>query len=151
MLKSVSYLTNKCADFESMLLDQAPHTAQDVQTACHCSLSQVLKTLVFIGRGVPIITVVPGDKRISSSKLEHMTGDSGLRMAKPSEVLAITSCKVGEVSPFGIESDAIKILDEKSLTNEVVITGSGQGNLLIRLSSFALRDAWDGIIGDITD
>jgi len=149
-LKSIDYLDNANAVYNKIVLDKAPHTALDVQSACNCKLKEVLKTLVFIGDQSPIIAIVGGDDKVDIDKLCRVTKQSTLRMAKPTEVLEITFCKVGTVSPFGITDNAVKIMDQKIAGLDRVIAGSGEGSLLIELPKEQLLIAWDGKLGDIT-
>ena len=143
-LKSAEYLKSKGVNFESINLDSVPHSAQDVVEATECSLSNVLKTLLFIADRNPVITIVSGDKRADMAKLAKLFPNANIRMAKPDEVLNLTGYKVGEVSPFGIENIEDRIIDKKVLDLDYVIIGSGQGNLLYKLSKEELTKAWEG-------
>lgn len=148
-LKSTEYLDGKGIVYEKLELDQAPHTAQDVQDICHCQLEEVLKTLLFIGEKSPVIAIVGGSQRADTDKLCRATGQKSLRMAKPDEVLRITSCRVGTVSPFGITGNVRKVMDNNVAELPRVITGSGEGTVLLELSMEALKSAWDGEIAEI--
>ena len=96
-----------------------------------------------------IIAVVPGDKKTDLSKMKKIFPATGVRMATPEEVLNLTGCKIGEVSPFGVENIKNRILDKKILDFDYVITGTGQNNLLYKLSGKDMTTAWNGAIADI--
>lgn len=149
-LKSAAFLDQKGINYQKLELDQAPHTAQDVQDVCHCQLEEVLKTLLFIGEKSAVIAIVGGSQRANIEKLCRATGQKSLRMAKPDEVLRITSCKVGTVSPFGITGSVKKVMDTKVIELSRVITGSGEGTILFELTMDALKSAWDGEFAEIT-
>ncbi|MHB8087775.1 MAG: aminoacyl-tRNA deacylase [Anaerolineaceae bacterium] len=149
-LKSTEYLDKRGISYQKLELEQAPHTAEDVQNMCHCSLEEVLKTLLFIGERSAVVAVVGGSKRVNTDKLCCASGQKSLRMAKPDEVLRITSSKVGSVSPFAITGNTKKIMDNKVAELSRVIAGSGEGTILLELTKEALKSAWDGEYAEIT-
>ncbi|MFH0775551.1 MAG: YbaK/EbsC family protein [bacterium] len=119
-------------NFELVTLTQKVHSVHDVQVACKCEASEVIKTLIFIGSN-PIVVILPGDKRVSITKLEELTGERGLRMAKPSEVMALTGYSVGSVSPFGINPVIKQIADNFTLSLPSLFLGSGKSDVLIKI------------------
>lgn len=150
-MKSIEYLESKNIEFKTIHLDEIPKTAQDVERIYGCSLRQVLKTLIFIGETEPVIVVLPGDKRVDMNKLKKATKQTNLRMAKPDEIEEITGYKIGGVSPFGIEKNITKIIDESVFKTKTVNIGSGKAELGIELNSEELRKAWNGIVADVIE
>lgn len=150
-MKSIEYLESKNIEFKTIHLDEIPKTAQDVERIYGCSLRQVLKTLIFIGETEPVIVVLPGDKRVDMNKLKKATKQTNLRMAKPDEIEKITGYKIGGVSPFGIEKNITKIIDESVFKTKTVNIGSGKAELGIELNSEELRKAWNGIVADVIE
>ncbi|HEV2638161.1 MAG TPA: YbaK/EbsC family protein [Actinocrinis sp.] len=148
-MKSVDSLNANGIHFELITLKEAVHTAQDVAVACDCSVAQVLKTMLFIGKQVPVIAIVAGDARVDSKKLGKLIGNSSLRMATADEVNALTGYEVGSVSPFGLQADIQKVLDDGVFGLEAVYVGSGVKDVIIRLDSAALQKAWDGVVAPI--
>ena len=119
--------------FELIILTQAVHSVRDVQKVCKCEVSEVIKTLVFVGNN-PIVVIMPGDKKANIAKIEELTGEQNLRMAKPEEVKAITGYKVGTVSPFGISPEVKQIADNSILTLSSLFLGSGKSDVLIKMN-----------------
>ena len=149
-LKSAEFLNRKGISYKKLELDQAPHTAQDVQDICNCQLEEVLKTLLFIGEKSAVVVIIDGSQRVDTEKLCRATGQKSLKMAKPDEVLRITSYKIGTVSPFGITENVKKVMDTKVAKLSRVITGSGESAVLFELTMVALKSAWDGEFAEIT-
>lgn len=149
-MKSTDYLKSKNIEFKTIHLDKIPRTAQDVERIYGCPLHQVLKTLIFIGKTEQIIVVLPGDKRADIDKLKEVTKQNNLRMARPDEVKEITGYTIGGISPFGIEKNVKKIIDESVFKIKTVNIGSGKAEIGIELNSEELRRAWDGIIANIS-
>ena len=149
-MKSTGYLKSKNIEFKTIHLDKIPRTAQDVERIYGCPIHQVLKTLIFIGKTEQIIVVLPGDKRADMNKLKEVTKQNNLRMARPDEVKEITGYTIGGISPFGIEKNVKKIIDESVFKIKTVNIGSGKAEIGIELNSEELRRAWDGIIANIS-
>ncbi|MBU4283778.1 MAG: YbaK/EbsC family protein [Nanoarchaeota archaeon] len=149
-MKSTDYLKSRNIEFKTIHLDEIPRTAQDVERIYGCPIHQVLKTLIFIGKTEPVIVVLPGDKRVDMDKLKEVTKGNSLRMAKPDEVEEITGYTIGGISPFGIEKNVKKIIDESVFKIKTVNIGSGKAEIGIELNSEELRRAWDGIIANIS-
>lgn len=110
-----------------------------------------MKTIIFIGEIEPVIVVLPGDRRTDINKLKKVTKQINLRMAKPNEIKEITGYTIGEISPFGVEINIIKIIDESIFKIETVNIGSGKAEIGIELSSKELKKAWNGIITDVIE
>ncbi len=138
-MKSADYLESKNIKFRTIHLNEVPKTAQDVERIYDCSLRQVLKTLIFIGETEPVIVVLPGDKRVDMDKLKKVSKQNNLRMAKPDEVEEITGYTIGGISPFGIEKDIMKIIDESVFEIETVNIGGGKAEIGIELNSEELK------------
>ena len=136
--------------YELITLTQPVHSVHDVQVACKCEASEVIKTLVFIGSN-PIVVVMPGDKRANIAKLEKLTGENGLRMAKPVEVKALTGYDVGSVSPFGVNQAIKQIADSSTLSLPSLILGSGKSDSLIKISQSEFGKAFHGTFASISD
>jgi Cys-tRNA(Pro) deacylase len=149
-MNSEEELKGKGVDFELISLPQAVHSVQDVQVACNCEAREVIKTLVFIGSS-PIVVVMPGDKRADIVKIEKLTGEQNLRMAKPAEVLAATGYGVGSVSPFGIDPKIKLIADKSVLDLSSLFLGSGKCDALIKISQIEFGKAFRGTFTSISD
>ncbi|MBI2578495.1 MAG: YbaK/EbsC family protein [Candidatus Aenigmarchaeota archaeon] len=149
-MESIEYLKNMNAEFRIIHLSEIPKTTRDVERLYGCPLQQVLKTLVFVGDN-PVIAVLPGDRKASLSKLNEITKQNNLRIAKPDEVLRITGYSVGGVTPFCIKNKAEKIMDKGVFKNKTVNIGSGKAEIGIELKTEKLKEIWDGIIADISE
>lgn len=149
-MNSETELIDKGADFELITLVNPVHSVHDVQVACKCEASEVIKTLIFIGSN-PIIAIMPGDKRANVAKIEEIIGERGLRMAKPAEVLTLTGYGVGSVSPFGINSEIKQIADNSILTLPSLFLGSGKSDVLIKINQSEFAKSFRGIFASISD
>lgn len=150
-MNSEKELKSMGVDFELIRLTRAVHSVRDVQVACNCKASEVIKTLVFVGSNhKPIIVIMPGDKRANITKIEELVGEHSLRMAKPKEVTALTGYNVGSVSPFGVNPDMKQIADNSILALSSLFIGSGKSDVLIKISQTEFVKAFRGIFASIT-
>lgn len=149
-INSEKELKNIGVGFELINLTQAVHSVHDVQVACKCEASEVIKTLVFIGSN-PIIVIIPGDKKANIMKIKKITGEQNLRMAKPEEVMNFTGYDVGSVSPFGINSRIKQIADNSVLNLPSLFLGSGKNDVLIKISQSEFVKSFKGNFASISN
>ena len=149
-INSVKDLENMGIDFELIVLTQVVHSVHDVQIACTCEASEVIKTLVFIGSN-PVIIIMPGDKKANITKIEELTGEQNLRMAKPKEVMNITGYGVGSVSPFGVNLEIKQIADNSILILPFLFFGSGKGDTLIKINQTEFVKSFRGNFASISE
>jgi len=149
-MNSEKELKSMGVDFELIVLTRALHSVHDVQVACNCEASEVIKTLVFVGSN-PIVAIMPGDKRANIARIEELTGERGLRMAKPAEVTALTGYGVGSVSPFGINPAIKQIADNSILDLPSLFLGSGKSDALIKISQTEFGKSFRGAFASISE
>lgn len=103
-------------------------------------MHQIVKTLVFKAGEEYVAVLAPGDKRVSESRLEEVTGEE-IDMAEPSEVEKATDYVVGGVSPFDLD---IPIYMEQSLLdNDSVRPAAGSRLVGVNIDPSKLRDTVD--------
>jgi prolyl-tRNA editing enzyme YbaK/EbsC (Cys-tRNA(Pro) deacylase) len=81
-------------------------TAEDAARAVGCSVSAIVKSLVFVviddeGSEEPVVALVPGDLRLDTDRLAAVAGATGSRRASLDEVRQATGFAAGGTPPFG--------------------------------------------------
>ena len=78
-------------------------TAEAAARAVNAPLGSIVKSLVFLADGAPLLVLVAGDQRADVHRLRAALGLSKkrLRIAQPAEVLDRTGFEVGGVPPIG--------------------------------------------------
>jgi Cys-tRNA(Pro) deacylase len=76
-------------------------TARDAADAIGCEIGQIVKSLVFVADGQPVVALLPGDLRLDPLKLAATTGGESVRRAALDEVRAATGYVAGGTPPFG--------------------------------------------------
>jgi prolyl-tRNA editing enzyme YbaK/EbsC (Cys-tRNA(Pro) deacylase) len=86
----------------------APHsfpagtkTASDAAAAIGVTVGQIVKSLVFLVDGKPVMALVPGDKKLSESLLAAATGGTRVDRPDADAVRAATGFPIGGVPPIG--------------------------------------------------
>jgi len=100
-------------------------TAAAAARAVGCERAQIVKTLVFICDGLPVLALVPGDRRADAAKVATAAGARYARTAKPEEVVGATGFEPGGVAPFPAPGVSKILLDHDLLKQDLVWIGAG--------------------------
>jgi Cys-tRNA(Pro) deacylase len=105
--------------------EQGTSTAAAAAKAVGCDVSQIVKTLVLVCDGLPILALVPGDRRADADKVAAAAGARYARVASVAEVVAATGFDPGGVAPFPNPRVARVLIDRELLLHEIVWAGAG--------------------------
>jgi Cys-tRNA(Pro) deacylase len=108
-------------------------TAEAAAKAAGVDSSQIVKSLVFVCDGRPVVAMIPGDRRADREKIARAVGAAKARVAKPEEVAAATGFAPGGVAPFPLPEATVVLLDRSLLVHEAVWVGAGSENHMARL------------------
>ncbi|MCS7173824.1 MAG: hypothetical protein N0A24_10740 [Armatimonadetes bacterium] len=118
---------------------QDTRTAQEAAAALGTTPRRIVKSLVFLADGEPLLVLISGAHRVSRDKLREVANARAVRSADPETVLRITGFPVGAVPPVGLASEIPVYMDEALLQHEEVYAGGGAPDALLVLSSSDLR------------
>jgi prolyl-tRNA editing enzyme YbaK/EbsC (Cys-tRNA(Pro) deacylase) len=127
------------------------HTAQDAARAVGCELEQIVKSLVFVCDGLPILALLPGDRRADAAKIAAAAEAGYARVAKAAEVVAATGFEPGAVAPFPAPNVRVVLLDRGLLRHEIVWAGAGSARHVVGLSPFELARATRAVAADLAE
>ena len=114
-------------------------TAQDAADAVGCRLGQIVKSLVLVCDGTPVLALVPGDRRADPRRVARVVGARHARIARPEEVVAATGFEPGAVSPFPLAHITRVLIDRPLLRHVVVWCGAGSSRHLAALTPLELQ------------
>ena len=100
-------------------------TALDAAQAIGCDVAQIVKSLVFMADGHPVIAFTSGANRVDPSKLAEVAGASETRRATPEEARAATGFAVGGTPPFGHPAPVPSYVDPALLAFQEVWAAAG--------------------------
>jgi Cys-tRNA(Pro) deacylase len=126
-------------------------TARAAAKAVGASLEQIVKSLLFICDGRPMLALVPGDRRADETKVAAVAGAKAARVAKPAEVLAATGFEPGGVAPFPAPAVAQVLIQPELLGHEQVWIGAGSERHMAGISPIDLVRLTDARAGDLSE
>lgn len=100
-------------------------TAEDAARALGTTVAQIVKSLVFLADGRPILALVSGANRVNLQKLATAAGARTVAKADAERVRAATGYSIGGVSPVGHRRPLRAFLDQDLLEYELVYAAAG--------------------------
>jgi Cys-tRNA(Pro) deacylase len=108
-------------------------TAEDAARAVGVDPAQIVKSLVFVCDGRPVLALIPGDRRADAAKVARAVGAGKARVASRREVEAATGFAPGAVAPFPLPGVEHVLIDRSLLAHEQVWVGAGSPRHMARL------------------
>jgi Cys-tRNA(Pro) deacylase len=124
-------------------------TAADAADAVGCTLGQVVKSLVFVGDGTPVVALVPGDRKADTGKIARALEARKVTIASAADVLEATGFAPGAVSPFPLERVPVVLVERTLLRYGVVWAGAGSDRHMLAIAPPELVRLTRGRIEDL--
>lgn len=126
-------------------------TAETAARAVDAPLGSIVKSLIFLADGAPILVLVSGDQRADIKHLRSILSVSKkrLRIARPAEVQDLTGFEVGGVPPVG-HSPPLRTLVDRTLGRfGIVWAAAGSPNAVFPIAFETLVDITHGEVLDV--
>jgi Cys-tRNA(Pro)/Cys-tRNA(Cys) deacylase len=97
---------------------------------------RVFKTIVLtrLGRGKPILAVVPGPSEVDLKKVAQAIGEKKVHLPTEKEAEKLTGLQAGGISPLALIQRGFQVLiDESASSYEMIFVSGGQRGLNIEL------------------
>ncbi|MGB2953296.1 MAG: YbaK/EbsC family protein [Gaiellaceae bacterium] len=127
------FLRDAAAEARVEEFPEGTPTAQAAAQAAGCELSQIVKSLVFVCDGRPVVVMVPGDRRADRRKVAAAADCRSARTAGAEEVEDATGFTPGAVAPFPLRRVERVFVERTLLANKIVWIGAGSPNHLAAL------------------
>ncbi|HLX20377.1 MAG TPA: YbaK/EbsC family protein [Gaiellaceae bacterium] len=114
--------------------------------AVGCTRAEIVKSLVFIAEGRPVLALVPGDRRADPAKIA-----ADARVATGDEVFAATGFEPGGVAPFPAPAISRVLMDRSLLAHELVWIGAGSDQHMAGLAPDDLVRVAKAEIADLAE
>jgi prolyl-tRNA editing enzyme YbaK/EbsC (Cys-tRNA(Pro) deacylase) len=111
-------------------LDDSTRTAAEAAQAVGCDVAQIVKSLVLMAAGEPLLCLCAGDRRVD---LAAIAGEA--RMATAEEARAATGYAVGGVPPLGHARPVPTIVDASLLRFDEVWCAAGTPRAVFRVET----------------
>jgi Cys-tRNA(Pro) deacylase len=126
-------------------------TATAAAHAIGCDAGEIVKSLVFICDGRPVLALVPGDRRADVQKIAVVAGARYARVAAHHEVRSATGFEPGTVAPFPAAQATRVFIERALLRHPTVWAGAGSANHLVNLSPLDIARLTRAEVADLTE
>ena len=120
--------------------EQSTKTAQQAADAMGCELGQIVKSLVFVVDGTPVMALVAGDRRGDSAAIAQLLGGKKARFADAETVRSSTGYAIGGVSPFDLPASLTVLADSSLERFDAVFPSAGTPTSMVRLDRTVLLE-----------
>src|SRR5712664_1829006 len=145
--------------FESWLADsgigvsvkqfpQGTRTAPDAARAVGCDVGQIVKSLVFVAAGSPVVALVSGANRLDERRLSAVAGEPVLK-ADAQTARSATGYAIGGVPPFGHATEVPVFMDRDLLGHVVVWAAAGRPDSVFEIAPDRLRELSNATVTDL--
>ncbi|MFN2219468.1 MAG: YbaK/EbsC family protein [Anaerolineae bacterium] len=126
-------------------------TAEAAALAVGAPQGSIVKSLVFLADGAPLLVLAAGDQRVDVKHLRAVLGLSKrrLRIAQPAEVQALTGFEVGGVPPVGHNSPLHTLIDRTLGRYNTVWAAAGTAHAVFPIAYRQLVDITRGEVMDL--
>ncbi len=90
-------------------------TALEAARAVGCAVEQIVKSLVFMADGRPVLVLTSGANLVDPARVAHRLGAASVRKADADQARAATGYAIGGTPPFG-HPQPIEVLVDRDLT-----------------------------------
>lgn len=128
---------------------ESTRTAQDAATAIGTSVSQIVKSLLFLSGDRPVLALVSGSDRLDVAKLSRLTGGE-IRKADAVSVRAATGYVIGGVPPAGFPEPIETFIDRGLLRYQELWAAAGTPHHVFRTTPQDLIRLTRGDVADLS-
>ena len=100
-------------------------TAEDAAREIGTEVERIVKSLVFVSEGEPVVVLCSGRARVNERLLATALGTPSVRRATADEAKTLTGFAIGGVPPFGHERRCRVVADEALLGFDEVWAAAG--------------------------
>lgn len=101
---------------------------EEVTAFLNVTADRLIKTLVWVADGTPVVTLIRGDREINFVKLQNRLGCDELFMADPETTQAVTGAPVGFAGPVGMATKVRVIADLEIEGMSGAVTGANEAD-----------------------
>lgn len=132
------YLEREKIDAELISTGTSVHTAEAAAERLNVDESQIVKSLVFMVDGEPVMLIVPGDREVDRERAKSVLGVEEIRLAGKEEVEEATGYSIGEVPPVGVDIETV--IYEELMERDEVYGGGGSDRYLLKISPQEIKE-----------
>ena len=132
--KLEAYLQKEGVNAKILTFRKHTMTVEDAEKQLGVNRERIIKSMLFVDeKGVPMVGIVTGDKKVSEEKLMEIYGARRVKIARPSAVKSLTGYEVGALPPVGYKRVIRTFVDPKVMTFDKVYGGGGTIKALLKI------------------
>ncbi|HUY74335.1 MAG TPA: YbaK/EbsC family protein [Candidatus Dormibacteraeota bacterium] len=148
MRRFESWLAESEVGIEVRQFPQGTRTAADAARAVGCDVAQIVKSLVFLAAGQPVVALVSGANRLDEQRLGAIAGEPVLK-ADAERARAATGYAIGGVPPFGHATEVRVFMDRDLLRHRVVWAAAGRPDSVFEINPERLSELSSATVADL--
>jgi Cys-tRNA(Pro) deacylase len=114
-------------------------TANDAAREIGVEVGRIVKSLVFVADGRPVVVLCCGDRRVSEERLREAVGAVAVRRTTADEAKRFSGYAIGGVPPFAHETDCETVIDDDMSRFETVWAAAGLPDAVFEIAVADLR------------
>ena len=148
MSRFESWLANSGIGVSVKQFPAGTRTAVDAANAVGCDVGQIVKSLVFVAAGRPVVALVSGANRLDEGMLAAAAGEP-VTKAGAEVVRSATGYSIGGVPPFGHATEVPVFMDRDLLGHRVVWAAAGRPDSVFEIDPERLRELSKAVVTDL--
>jgi len=138
-------------EVEAREFPEGTRTAEDAAKAIGVEVGQIVKSLIFLANGEPIVCFVSGANRLDNSRLAEATGGGTITRADADTVREATGYAIGGVPPFAHVRRLTTYCDPDLLQYTTVWAAAGAPHTVFPISPQKLVEITQATVTDLKE
>jgi prolyl-tRNA editing enzyme YbaK/EbsC (Cys-tRNA(Pro) deacylase) len=143
-------LNERGSSAEVIQVPDSTRTAAEAAAALGTTVSQIVKSLVFVADDRPLLVLTSGSERVSTEKVRALVG---AKVSRPDAdtVKRLTGYAIGGTPPLAHDTPARVLMDPHLLEFDVVWAAAGTPHAVFGIAPDELLRVADAELADVTE
>jgi len=144
-----SFLNENGYDGEILTTEDTIFTVDDASRAVGAPPEHILKSLLMLADGEPLLALMSGANKVDSKKIKKFLGVKKVKMADPDYVYNYSGFRIGGVPPVGYPSRPRALIDGDLFNYQEVWAAAGTDHAFFPVAPDELLELTGGAKADI--
>ena len=130
--------------------ERSTKTCELAAEAVGCEVGQIVKSLVFVADGSPVMALVAGDRRGDTEAIAALLGVRRVGVADAETVRSATGYAIGGVSPYDLPEGLTVLVDRSLERFDTLYTAAGTPSSMVCIDAGTLFALMGGHVAPIS-